>query len=77
MWTLGFWKQALERAIKTAAQVALGTLGVAGLGILDVDWRGVGSVVALSVVASFLTSIVTSEVGEKDSPSAVRLPPSP
>jgi len=78
MWTWTFWKQALERAIKTAAQVGAALLGVAGLGILDVDWKSVGSVIALAVVASLLTSIATSEVGQANSPSAVAVtPPAP
>lgn len=78
MWTWTFWKQALERAIKTAAQVGAALLGVAGLGILDVDWKSVGSVVALAVVASLLTSVATSEMGQANSPSAVAVtPPAP
>lgn len=79
MWTLTFWKQALERAIKTAAQVGAALLGVAGLGILDVDWRAAGSVIGLALIASFLTSLATSEVGQANSPSAVTVtaPPPP
>ncbi|MEV0646506.1 holin [Phytomonospora sp. NPDC050363] len=78
MWTWTFWKQALERAIKTAAQVGAALLGVAGLGILDVDWKSIGSVVALAVVASLLTSIASSEIGAQNSPSAVAVgPPTP
>ena len=74
MWTATICKQALEIAIKTAAQVALATLGVDGLGILDVDWAGLGSVVALAVIGSFLTSVLSSEAGgSKGSPSAVSL----
>lgn len=75
MWTWNFWKQALERAIKTAAQVAAALLGVSGLGILDVNWKSVGSIVALAVVASLLTSIGTAGVGQTDSPSAVVVTP--
>ena len=71
MWTWNFWKQALERAIKTAAQSAVAILGVAGLGILDVDWKQVASVVGLAVVASVLSSIATSTMGQEGSPSAV------
>lgn len=72
MWTWSFWKQAIERGVKTAAQVGAALLGVAGLGILDVDWKSAGSVMALALVASLLTSIATSKIGEKDSPSAVK-----
>lgn len=73
MWTWSFWKQALERAIKTAAQSAVALLGVAGLGILDVNWRATGSVVVLAFIASFVTSIAVSGIGEPNSPSSVRM----
>lgn len=77
MWTWTFWKQAIERAIKTAAQVAAAILGVAGMGILDVDWKATGSIVALAVVASLVTSLATSGFGAADSPSAVAINPQP
>ncbi|GLZ76860.1 hypothetical protein Afil01_16670 [Actinorhabdospora filicis] len=77
MWTWNFWKQTLERAIKTAAQVAAALLGVAGMGILDVNWKSIGSIVALAVLASLLTSIATSGIGQTDSPSAVAVNPTP
>lgn len=79
IWTGTFWRQATERAIKTAAQVGAALVGVAGLGILDIDWKATASVMGLAVVASFLTSIASSEVGaSKGSPSAVAVvPPAP
>lgn len=73
MFTKSFWKQALERAIKTAAQAAVALLTANGTGILDVDWGTVASVAGLAAAASFLTSIVTSGVGQPDSPSAVTI----
>lgn len=72
MWTKTFWKQALERAIKTFAQAVLALLTGDGLGIVDVDWATVVSVGALAALASVLTSIVSLPVGEPNSPSAVR-----
>lgn len=49
-------KAAGMRAMKTAAQVALGAIGAAAL-VTDVDWAAVGLTVALSVITSILTSI--------------------
>jgi hypothetical protein len=71
MFTANFWKQAAERAVKTFAQASLALLTGNGLGLLDVNWGVVASVGGLAAVASLLTSIVTSGVGEKDDPSAV------
>ncbi|WP_329013270.1 holin [Micromonospora rifamycinica] len=75
MWTSQFWKQTLERAIKTFAQGSLALLAGDGLGVLDVDWGDVASVGALAAIASVLTSLVSVPAGEPDSPSLVQIPP--
>lgn len=56
-WTKDFWMAAINRAIRTGAQAALSMITV-GVGIFDVDWLAVLSVVAMSMVVSILTSIV-------------------
>ena len=71
MWTVSFWKQAAERALKTFAQAVLALITAAGMGLMDVDWGQAFSVGGLAVVASVLTSLVSSGIGEKNSPSAV------
>lgn len=60
-----------ERAVKTAAQAAVGVLGVDALGVLDVDWAGVASVSGLAAVLSVLTSIASTGFGVKGTASAV------
>jgi len=47
-----------ERALKTVAQVAIATIGVNAVGLLDVDWAQVASVSALAGVMSLLTSVL-------------------
>ena len=55
-----FLQYAGERAIKTAAQVALaGGIGTVGFGVADVAWPILLSTVGLSALASVLTSVVT------------------
>jgi hypothetical protein len=54
-----YWAFAGERAVKTVAQVAIATIGVSAVGILDVDWAQVASVAALAGVMSLLTSVLT------------------
>lgn len=73
MWSLGFWKQTAERAIRTAAQVALSFWVVGQTGVLDVDWEQFASVTALSALASVAMSIVGSGVNDAETPSLVRL----
>jgi hypothetical protein len=67
-----FWRQAFERAIKTAGQA------VAGLMLADQPFdiaqanltRGLG-VAAGGALLSLITSIATAPVGQPDDPSAI------
>lgn len=52
------FKDALVRAIRTAAQVALSMFTI-GAAIKDVDWLNILSVAAVAAVYSLLTSIAT------------------
>lgn len=67
-----FWKDTLERAIKTFAQslVAVGLSGATG--VLDVDWVNALSVALLATLVSVLTSIGSGTVGDQ-SASAINL----
>lgn len=60
-----FWLSAATRAIRTFAQTAIATIGVASV-MSDVDWVTVLSSSLLATILSFLTSIVAGlpEVSE-------------
>lgn len=73
MFTTSFWKQAAERAVKSAAQGLIGMWTLDGFNVLTVDIRLAAGIAGGAAVLSLLTSIVTAGVGEKDSPSAVSL----
>ncbi len=49
-------KAASIRAVKTAAQTAIGAIGAATV-FNGVDWRVVGGTVLLATITSFLTSL--------------------
>ncbi len=51
-----WWKAAGIRAVKTAAQTALGMLSV-GAALSDVDWVHVASVSAVAALYSLITSL--------------------
>lgn len=64
LFTKAFGIYSLERAIKTAAQTAIATIGAGQIGLVDVDWASVGSITGLAAILSFLTSV--SSFNEKD-----------
>lgn len=71
MFTKRFWRQALERATKTAAQAVVAVLVADGANVLTLDWAVVGGAVLTGAVLSLLTSLVSLPLGEPDSPSVV------
>lgn len=77
MFTLLFWKQVAERALKTFAQALVGMFAADKvLNILEVDWGKAVAVAATALVLSILTSIISAPVGpDKASPSLVDTPP--
>lgn len=59
--TREFWAAAAERAVKTVAQTIVAVVGVAGTGLLSVDWVQTLSVAAAAGLASVLTSIADAD----------------
>lgn len=54
---MSWFKAATVRAIKTAAQAAIGVIGTGAIGILEADWANVVSVALMAAVLSYLMSI--------------------
>ncbi|MGH3388940.1 MAG: holin [Actinomadura sp.] len=73
MFTANFWRDAIERAIRTAAQALIGILGAGATGLLDIDWPAALSAAGLAALLSLLTSIVASGVGTKGTAALVPL----
>lgn len=57
MWTLTFWKDAAERALRTAAQTAAAVWTATGTGLVEADWVGGLSLAGMAALASLLTSL--------------------
>ena len=72
MWNETFWIDATERAVKTAAQAVILGLSLGEVfNAFAVDWQ-LGAGFALGgFVLSILTSIASSRVGWKGSPSLI------
>lgn len=71
MWTKAFWKDATERAVKTAAQAALASIGAVSWANGGVTWGSTLIGLGIGVGLSFVTSILSSLVGDKTSASLV------
>lgn len=72
MFTAKFWRDAFERAVKTAAQVAAGALSLDGLNLLDVNWSEVGGLTATGFVLSVLTSLASEKISPSESGSILK-----
>ena len=71
MLTRTFWRRAIERAVKTAAQSAILVIGADQINALQVGWVDVGGFALGGAILSLLTSLASSRVGDGDDPSAV------
>ena len=72
MYTITFWKDAAERAIRTAAQALLALWATDVSGVLAVDWTQAASVAALAALTSILMSIAATGVGNSQDASAIK-----
>ena len=53
-----FWHAALIRAIRTAAQTAIATIGTSAM-LSEINWQVVASTTAVATILSLFTSIAT------------------
>lgn len=72
MFTLKFWKESTERALKTFAQFIL-VLGTANtFNVFEIDWKTNLGLALGGALLSYATSIVSANVGpKKNDPSLV------
>lgn len=77
MFTVKFWKDSLERAVKSGAQFVIFAWGLATVGpndfvnALTFDWKLGGGAFLGGAILSILTSIVSEPFGPADSPNVV------
>lgn len=75
LFTATFWLDAAERAIKTAAQTVLATVGTNVTAVTNLDWQEAGIIVGLATGFSVLTSIVSTGIGEPGTASVLNPAP--
>jgi hypothetical protein len=72
MFTLNFWKDAAERALKTAAQAILLALGGSEVAnLFTLNWTIVGQAALSGAVLSLLSSIISAPFAVKGTASLV------
>jgi hypothetical protein len=80
LFTVTFWVDAAERAVKTAAQSVLlaGFASDAGpVNLFEFDWEAGLGFAAGGAVLSLLTSLVSAPLGESGTASVLPSPPGP
>lgn len=77
MWQAAFWKDALERAIRTVAQVLGALVVAAGTGLLGTDWIASFSAAGMAGVLSILTSLAGEARSPDGTASLLRTKPVP
>jgi hypothetical protein len=76
MLTITFWKDALGRALRTAAQTAAGCWTTDVL-IMDLPWKVMLGLAGTAALYSILTSISTEPIGPRGVVSTTDLTPTP
>src|SRR5690554_3562596 len=73
MWTAKFWKDATERAVKTAAQAALAfwAVGDGMFNALEADWVNTGGVALGGAILSYVMSLASTLRADPDTASLV------
>ncbi|GAC59351.1 holin [Gordonia sihwensis] len=78
MWTARFWREALERAAKTAVQslAAIAVSASTAATMSGGDWVLALKTAGFAAVFSVATSLVSSGVGDPNTPAALPAAPS-
>lgn len=72
IYTRAFWRDASERAYKSAAQAAILALGGGAFNLLTLDWFTVGGAAGGGLLLSLLTSIASAGATGQESASLRR-----
>ena len=72
MLTMSWLRDALERALKSAAQATILALTASqGFNLFSADWQNVAGIATGAAVLSVLTSVISAPLGAKGSASVL------
>lgn len=77
MWKVAFWKDAVERAVRTIAQTFCAIVVAAGTGLLDTDWLTSFSAAGMAGLLSVLTSLASEVKSPDGTASMIPAPAAP
>ena len=69
MWSAKFWRDAVERTVRTMAQTLLALLGNQAVNVVALDWGQMLSITVGAGIVCVLTAIVATGVGDHESAS--------
>ena len=69
MWSAKFWRDAVERTVRTMAQTLLALLGNQAVNVVALDWGQMLSITVGAGIVAVLTAIVATGVGDHESAS--------
>lgn len=72
IYSLTFWKDAGERAAKSAAQAGILVLGGGAVNLLTVDWATLGGGMGGGAVLSVLTSVASAGIANRGTASLTK-----
>jgi len=72
VFTASFWRDAAERAIKSAAQAGILALGGGAVDVLTLDWATLAGAAGGGALLSMLTSIASVTVTQRGTASLSR-----
>ena len=70
IFTVQFWRETLERAIKTAAQSTILALGIGeGFNVFSMDWKLAAGFAGGGLILSVLTALASGPFTHGDTPN--------
>ena len=69
MWTRQFWRETLERALKSAMQAFILSAGGDAISAWDLAWLSIAGIMLAAALLSVATSIISAPLGPRGSAS--------
>lgn len=72
LWTIQFWRETIERMVKSAAGGALLVIGANEANVLTLDFANLAGFAGGAALISLLMSLASSPFGDPGTPSLIK-----